>query len=97
MTATVQPMTAEDLLRLPDDGFRYELVRGKLKKMVPAGNQHGRIAAVLTGSLVQHVLTRKLGAVYAAETGFKLASDPDLVRAENFRGRKIALLHKVSA
>jgi Uma2 family endonuclease len=81
MTATVQPMTAEDLLERPDDGFRYELVRGELKKMVPSGNQHGRIAVNCTVPLFQYVRAHKLGAVYAAETGFKLAADPDLVRA----------------
>lgn len=32
---------AADLERLPDDGFRYELVRGAVSKNVqrPAGNQ----------------------------------------------------------
>jgi len=74
-------MTAEDLLRMPDDGFRYELVRGELRKMAPAGHEHGSIAALFTVSLGQHVLANGLGRVYAAETGFKLASDPDLVRA----------------
>lgn len=81
MSATIQGVTAEELLRMPDDGFRYELIRGELKKMVPAGNEHGRIAAMLTGTLVQHVRANNLGRVYAAETGFRLALDPDTVRA----------------
>lgn len=81
MTMIAQTMTAEELLRMPEDGFGHELVRGELRKMSPAGNKHGRIAALLTGSLVQHVLARKLGAVYTAEAGFKLSSDPDTVRA----------------
>ena len=34
MATTVQLLTAEDLLRMPDDGFRYELVRGELRKMI---------------------------------------------------------------
>src|SRR5918999_1116101 len=81
MTTTQQLMTAEDLLRLPDDGFRYELIRGELRKMAPAGFLHGRIAIKLSTSLDQHVTNRNLGVVCAAETGFKLASDPDVVRA----------------
>jgi Uma2 family endonuclease len=81
MTTTQQLMTAEDLLRMPDDGFRYELVKGELKKMAPAGHWHGRIAINMTTPLAQHVRAQNLGAVYAAETGFKLASDPDVVRA----------------
>lgn len=31
MTITPQVMTAEELLRLPDDGFRYELVHDVFK------------------------------------------------------------------
>lgn len=81
MMATVRTTSAEDLLAMPDDGFRYELIRGMLKKMTPAEHEHGRIAAIVTASLVQHVTANELGAVYAAETGFKLASNPDHVRA----------------
>lgn len=81
MSTTIQRTTAQDLLRMPDDGFRYELVRGELTKMSPAGNKHGRFAASITGSLVPHVKADKLGAVYAAETGFWLESEPDTVRA----------------
>ena len=73
--------TAEQLLDLKDDGFRYELVRGELRKMSPAGHEHGRITVNVTASLFQHVKSHDLGAVYAAETGFVLATDPDLVRA----------------
>ena len=49
--------------------------------MLPAGQQHRRIAQRIALSLGQHVATNKLGEVYAAETGFKLASNPDHVRA----------------
>jgi Uma2 family endonuclease len=81
MTTTQQLMTAEDLLHMPDDGFRYELIRGELRKLAPAGHQHGRIAINVTTPLDQHVRAHNLGTVYAAETGFKLASNPDVVRA----------------
>jgi Uma2 family endonuclease len=82
MGATVtEQATAEDLLRMPDDGYRHELVRGELKTMPPAGHEHGRITTRLTWRLAQYVEARDLGVVYAAETGFKIASDPDTVRA----------------
>ena len=81
MVVQSQLITAEDLLRMPDDGFRYELVRGELRKMTPAGHQHGRIAINVTLPLAQHVRAHNLGTVYAAETGFRLAADPDTVRA----------------
>lgn len=80
-TATTKLMTAEELFRMPDDGFRYELVRGELKRMSPTGDEHGRVTMELAGPLHQHVKRNNLGKVYAAETGFKLESDPDTVRA----------------
>lgn len=66
---------------MPDDGFRYELVRGELRKMAPAGHKHGRIAIKVSTPLDAHVTANKLGVVYAAETGFLTSSDPDTVRA----------------
>ena len=81
MTTEAMETTAEALLQRPDDGFRYELIRGELRKMSPAGHQHGKIAAILTASLFHHVIHHDLGVVYAAETGFKLGSNPDHVRA----------------
>jgi hypothetical protein len=66
---------------MPDDGSHYELVRGKLRRMTPAGNRHGYIAGELFAELRNHVKANNLGRTYAAETGFKVASDPDTVRA----------------
>ena len=40
-TLAKKPVTAEELLKLPSDGYRYELVQGKLEKMAPAGEEHG--------------------------------------------------------
>lgn len=76
-----QQVTANELLHMPDDGFRYELVRGELRRMTPAGSEHGRIAVRITWRLARHVEENRLGTVYAAETGFRLATDPDTVRA----------------
>lgn len=81
MTIRTGPVTAEELLRKPDDGFRYELVRGELRKMAPAGSEHGYVALKLGRLLGNHVESNKLGRVYAAETGFRISSNPDTVRA----------------
>src|SRR5438105_13261243 len=81
MSTTEQLMTADELLRMPDDGFRYELVKGELRKLAPAGHEHGRVAINFTWRLAQRVTTNQLGVVYAAETGFTLATNPDTVRA----------------
>jgi Uma2 family endonuclease len=77
----LQLLTADDLLRMPDDGFRYELVDGELRKMAPAGSQHGRVILNVTTPLDQHVRRNDLGVVFAAETGFTLRTGPDTVRA----------------
>ena len=39
MTTTTKQRitTAEELMDMPDDGYRYELVRGELRKMAACG------------------------------------------------------------
>ncbi len=81
MTQTLQRSTASELFERPDDGFRYELVRGELRKMSPAGGEHGVVVANATLLLGRHVKINNLGVCCGAETGFKIASDPDTVRA----------------
>jgi Uma2 family endonuclease len=87
-TPGIQLFTAEDLLRMPDDGFRYELVKGELRKMAPPGAEHGGIVAILVESLGSFVRKNNLGKVYV-ETGFQLASDPDTVRSAD-----VAFIHR---
>jgi len=74
-------MTAEELLRLPDTGHRYELIAGRLVKMPPTGGAHGAVANDLAYYLTAYVLSGQLGRVFAAETGFILRRNPDTVRA----------------
>jgi Uma2 family endonuclease len=81
MATHVTHITAEDLLRMPDDGVRRELVGGELREMAPSGRTHGRVAMKFSWPLGQFVEENDLGEVYAAETGFLLATDPDTVRA----------------
>lgn len=73
--------TAEELLKLSNDGWRYELIRGGLRKMSPAGGEHGVVAMRIGSRLDQAVSVNRLGLVLAAETGFLLERDPDTVRA----------------
>jgi Uma2 family endonuclease len=79
VSTTTRLMTADELFMMPEDGFRYDLVKGELKKMSPAGSAHGVIIARLTIALGSYVEANDLGEVFGAETGFKLASNPDTV------------------
>ncbi len=81
MATQTRVMTAEELIRLPDDGWRYELLKGELRKMAPASHDHGIIGMNLAGALHQHVKAHRLGRVYNGETGFLIARSPDTVRA----------------
>jgi Uma2 family endonuclease len=82
VSATItKPVTADELLAMPDDGNRYELVKGELIRMAPAGFQHGEVAMNIGAPLHEYVKRNNLGRVYAAETGFILTQDPDTVRA----------------
>ncbi|MCE2416318.1 Uma2 family endonuclease [Candidatus Poribacteria bacterium] len=74
-------LTADDLAKQPDDGTRYELVKGVLQKMPSAGFEHGICAAEIGSKLNVYVKTHKLGYVCGAETGFKIAQSPDTVHA----------------
>lgn len=73
--------TADELLDMPNDGFRYELIQGQLKKAPLAGHEHGRVTVNLSCSLGNFVASKGLGAGYAAGTGFILERNPDTVLA----------------
>jgi Uma2 family endonuclease len=79
--ATSQIVTADELMRLSSDGCRYELMQGELHAMSPTGDNHGIVTMALGIRLGSFVLQHKLGAVFAAETGFHLEHDPDTVLA----------------
>jgi len=73
-------MTAEEMMQLPDDGYRYELINGELEKMPPPGFPHGRIMMRLTVPLTQFVWDHDLGELLS-EGRVKVTSNPDTVLA----------------
>src|SRR5689334_12392549 len=81
MSTTTHIYTADDLMRLPDDGNRYELVKGELLTMSPPGYEHGLVSLNLASPLKIFVTQHKLGSVVVGDPGFRLASDPDTVLA----------------
>jgi len=87
MALTVPPIertglwTADDLLALPEDDLRHEIIAGELIEMSPASAKHGRYAQDLGFFIDSHVRENRLGTVFAAETGFLIARDPDTILA----------------
>jgi len=84
MVANTMPklMTAGDLLNVPDDGYhRYELVRGRLVCMSPSTSRSARVAARLLARVGIFVEQHELGAWGGMEWGFRIATNPDTVRA----------------
>ncbi len=77
MSSATMTITAEELERMTLGEQRVELVRGEVITMAPAGAEHGEIAGFTFGVLFQFVRAHGLGSLYAAETGFVLARNPD--------------------
>jgi Uma2 family endonuclease len=74
-------LTAEELERISIPGKVTELLRGRLIVREPPGTHHGAIAANLTYFLSDFVRRQGSGMIFAQDTGFKIDSDPDTVRA----------------
>lgn len=64
--------TVADLAALPEDGWVYELVAGRLVRMPPPKERHGYLESEIGATLRAHVKPRGLGRVYVGETGFDL-------------------------
>ena len=82
MTTTKQKLiTADELLAMPRDGNRYELVRGVLIKKMPTGDPHGMVVVLTAHYMTQYALSSGHGQTRSGETGYILDRDPDTVRA----------------
>ena len=63
--------TEADLLRMPKDGRKYELVDGQIR-MSPAGARHGLVIVDLTRRLAAFVERTRSGYVFDSSTGIRL-------------------------
>ena len=77
---TTKLMTAEELMLLPDNGNRQELVRGELIEMPPPGKAHGVASSRFGGTLFNYADANDYGTV-GDNHGYRLESNPDTVRA----------------
>ncbi len=78
MTAVATAVSAAELEEL---GGHCELVEGELRQMAPTGYPHGRSTGRVSFQISAHVFASGLGDVLGAETGFRIAIDPDTVLA----------------
>ena len=93
-TITRKLATEEDLLAMPRDGHKYELVDGEIR-MSPTGNRHGEVIAQLSALLVTFVKPRRLGHVISGDAGFRMpdknvrSPDVSFVAAGRFPDDKV--------
>jgi Uma2 family endonuclease len=78
MATVTKQIDADEFFALGDIG-RAELIDGEIVHRSPSGAEHGNVALNIAVLLREFVKQQKLGRVFAAETGFKLA--PMRVRA----------------
>src|SRR4051812_32491393 len=80
-TPPARPMTAEELMALPDDGVERELIRGELreKPMTRRNPMHSEVEANIA-HLLKHWLDQQpqpRGKVHSGEAAFRLRREPE--------------------
>ena len=86
---TARLLTAADLSTLPDDGNRYELLRGELVIMPPPSFRHTIVAGRLGRRIGNFVEERGLPYIDGPEAAAYIGQEPDTVRAADY-----ALYHR---
>ena len=71
-TPETKVWTDAEFMALPDDGNRYELVKGELVNLANSGALHGYIAIILSAALFALVTSRKLGVLLDSSTAFTM-------------------------
>ncbi len=94
MTTKPKLITADELLELYSKGVRGELIQGVLCETMPAGGQHGKIAAIIISILMNFIRPQRLGTVAGTDAGVLLDRSTNLVREPDvafFSVNKLAL------
>lgn len=84
MTTARKLITADELLDLPDDGYRYELVRGALFKTPPSGFMHTVVTGRIGRRIGNFVEEHGLGFIGGPEASAYMEQNPDTVRAADY-------------
>jgi hypothetical protein len=67
------PVTVDDLLTIPDDGYLYEVVEGVLVRMAGSRDEATIIGNIINNALFNFVVARRLGIVTPADGVYKFA------------------------
>ena len=84
MTTAKKLLTADDLLAMPDNGMRQELVRGELVEMPPPGFLHHVVTGRFCLIFPQFIEEHGLDFFYGPEAPAFFERDPDTIRAADF-------------
>ena len=92
-TYAIPKLTYEQFRELPDDGKRYELIRGEVHLTPTPTNRHQLVLQNLVQSLGRIILRGKLGDVWTAPLDVRLGEDtalqPDLIFVSESRANII--------
>jgi len=83
MSIQPRPLTFEDLLDTPDDGYRYEIIDGEMIVSPAPGRKHQSFSGLLFLLVATHVRSNNLGEVFFAPVDVRLHTNdivqPDLI------------------
>jgi Uma2 family endonuclease len=93
-STTLELKTYDDLIAMPDDGNRYELLSGEIVMSPAPKTAHQRISMRLSNILFEHVFSNDLGEVFTAPIDVRFSEynvvQPDLVFVSNERDDIVA-------
>lgn len=93
MVATLRPLTYDDLLAMPDDGQRYEIIEGELFVTPAPRLRHQRALTALFRLLDAYVTTERVGELFWSpadiQYGPRTLVQPDLFVAPFLDGKRI--------
>jgi len=83
MSVALRPLTYEDLVQIPEDGKRYEIIGGELVVTAAPVKKHQKLSYRLSRVIGDHVDERRLGELYYAPVDVRLSTNgivqPDLL------------------
>ena len=92
MVMTKRPLTAADLLAMPEDGKRYELVGGELIEMPPPSIWHSVVVGQIGWVIGGYIRRNNRPFIDGPETAAYIAREPDTIIAADYGVISIARL-----